>query len=141
MKPLKKVPIPPEEEIEICKKCGGFCCKYYFFNPGESLENIKLHEFREREIIKYGVSNYVIFTDRCPYTSDELHVCTRRDDPKYPTLCKKFPESYRPFWNLRCKLMRARYARRLIPKDVEGFAKLRKACKPNESVMKVYKPK
>jgi hypothetical protein len=32
-----------------------------------------------------------------------------------------------------------RYARRLIPKDTAGFAKIREKCKPNTSPMKIYK--
>jgi hypothetical protein len=125
---LPKAPLTTEEENEICKKCGGFCCKYYFFNPGEDLKAQELHKFRQRKMVKYGKVTSVIMSDKCPYSDDETGWCSKYDDHGFPKLCKDFPERYRPFWNLRCKLMRVRYARGLIPKDEEGFRKLRMAC-------------
>lgn len=138
MKPLKGVPIPVEEEIEVCKKCGGFCCKYYFYNPAESPDAMELHKFRQRKFIRYGKMESIILKDHCPYSDDTLQVCIKFNDPKYPRLCKAFPEMYRPFWNLRCKLMRMRYARRLIPRDIISFQKIKQACKPNRSVLKHF---
>lgn len=139
MKPLKNVPLTSEEEHEICRKCGGFCCKYYFSNTGDYVDGIELHTFRKRKVFRYGKSVAVVLEDRCPYTDDEKQTCTRYTDPKLPALCRKFPDKYRPFWNLNCKLMRVRYARRLIPKEVVAFSKLRQNCKPKETFMKFFK--
>lgn len=138
---LHKTPLTSEEEHEICRKCGGFCCKYYFFNVGKDDGPWKLHTYRQREIIRYGKTKALVLCDRCPYTNDVTQYCDKYDDPNLPKLCRDFPERYRPFWNLRCKLMRVRYARGLIPKDVEGFRKLKMACKPRRAVMKIYKEK
>ena len=137
---LPKAPLTTEEENEICKKCGGFCCKYYFFNPGEDPKAQELHKFRQRKTVKYGKVTSVIMSDKCPYSDDEMGWCSEYDAPGFPKLCKNFPERYRPFWNLRCKLMRVRYARGLIPRDEEGFRKLRAACgsKP-KPVFKYFK--
>ena len=140
MKPRKE-PLTSEEEHEICRKCGGFCCKYYFFNVGDQAAAWDLHKYRKRPIMTYGKTRALVVNDRCPYTNDETQFCDNYSDPNMPKLCKDFPERYRPFWNLKCKLMRVRYARGLIPKDVEGFKKLKMEAKPNRSPLKVYKEK
>ena len=135
---LPKVPLTKEEELAICKKCGGFCCKYYFINAEKNVNGLELHKFRKRKLIKCGVVSSIIMEDRCPYSNDETHFCDKYNDPALPKLCSDFPNKYRPFWNLRCKLMRVRYARRLIPKDITAFSKLKRACKPNKRVFKFF---
>ena len=140
MKPRKE-PLTSEEEHAICKRCGGFCCKYYFFNAGNNDTSWNIHRYRKREILEYGKYKALILEDRCPYTNDEIQSCANYNDPNLPELCKRFPAVYRPFWNLRCELMRKRYARGMIPKDVEGFRKLKALCKPKPSLMKFYKEK
>jgi len=132
-------PLSKEEEVAICKKCGGFCCKYYCMNPGETDANMEFHLFRGREVIKYGVVEALLIPDKCPHSNDALNCCNQYENPKYPTICKEFPKKYRPFWNLKCKLMRVRYARGLIPKDTVGFAKLQKECGFEKSVFKFFK--
>lgn len=140
MKPLKGVPLTPEEELEICKECNGFCCRYYFHNAEQmGKEGMALHTFRKRKIIRYGNSHAVILSDTCPYSDCENKICTNYKKEGFPKLCLTFPHLYRPFWNLKCKLMRVRYARRLIPKDILGFSKLKKACKPKETFFRYFK--
>jgi len=138
MKPRKE-PLTSEEEHAICKRCGGFCCKYYFFNPGQNEVTWSLHNYRKRKAIVYGKYKSLILEDRCPYTNDETQSCDNYSDPNLPKLCKSFPSRYRPFWNLRCELMRKRYVRGMIPKDVEGFKKLKQFCKPKRSTFKNFK--
>ena len=132
------IPLSPEEEHEVCAKCNGFCCKYYFINPGESKEGLELHKFRQRNLLTYGKTQSMILADKCPWSDDTLHVCTKYGDPSFPKLCSRFPHNYRPFWNLRCKLMRERYKRGQIPLDVVGFDKLLNAIK-KRVVFKIYK--
>ena len=136
---LHKDPLTSEEEHEICKRCGGFCCKYYFFNVDGEANVWELHNYRKRTVISYGKVKALILEDRCPYTNDITQYCDNYNDPNFPKLCRYFPERYRPFWNLRCELMRKRYARGMIPKDIAGFSKLKQLCKPKRSPFKNFK--
>jgi hypothetical protein len=135
----RKAPLSPEEEHEICRKCGGFCCKYYFSNADNNTDAEDLHKFRGRKMIRYGKVKSVILSDTCPWTNDKLKTCTKYEEPGFPNLCRKFPDKYRPFWNLYCKLMRVRYARGLIPKDIVGFNKLKVACGYKSKPFKFFK--
>ena len=128
-------PLSVEEEKEICKKCGGFCCKFYFYNAQNNKDALDLHKFRERKIIKYGTQLGLILSDRCPWADDENQVCAKYET--VPRLCRSFPESYRPFWNLKCKLMRERYKRGLIPKDYKAFEVV---SGKKKTVFRVLKP-
>jgi Fe-S-cluster containining protein len=95
-----------------------------------------LHKFRQRKIIRYGTQHALVLKDQCPWVDNENHLCGKYE--QRPRLCKAFPESYRPFWNLKCKLMRERYKRGLIPKDVAAF---KKVYDKKKSPFKFYKEK
>ena len=138
MKRRKWEPLTKEQELEICRQCNGFCCNFFFNNPGEQ-KNIEFHKFRGRKLIRHGNTMAVLMPDKCQYSDLENRTCTKKEDERFPKVCSDFPNLYRPFWNLKCKLMRERYKRGTIKKDMESFNKLYAAIpKKKKSVFKFY---
>lgn len=137
----QRKPLTKEEEIAICTKCSGWCCNNYFhsIDAKNGDATVEFHKFRQRDVITYGGVPSIIMKDKCPWSNEEKRICDKYGDPCYPKVCSEFPDRYRPFWNLRCKLMRVRYARGLIPKDIVSFSKLHRAIKPKETFFKHFK--
>ena len=135
---LRKWSSLSDEDIrKICNECGGFCCNNFFVWVGLGDAPREFHEFREREVLKYGEITSVIIPDKCPHFGKvDKGWCSCYEDR--PTVCKVFPTSYTPFWNLRCKLMRELYKRGELPKNGAKFSQLVKKKKP-KSVFKFFK--
>jgi len=130
-------PLTTEEKRKICQECGGFCCNNFFVWVGEGDAPREFHEFRGRKIEKYGDITSVVIPDQCPFAKEgELGWCEQYD--KRPEVCRVFPQSYTPFWNLHCKLMRELYKRGQIKKNIFKFNQLVKNRKP-KSVFKFFK--
>lgn len=130
-------PLSQEERREICKSCGGFCCKAFFVWVGDEDAPKEFHKFRNRTIQRYGDTLSLIQPDLCPhYKESDLGCCSVYD--QRPKVCRVFPETYTPFWNLHCKLMRELYKRGEIPKNVGKFSKLLKHPKI-KSAFKFFK--
>lgn len=113
-------PLTSEEEREICKKCGGFCCNYFFVGLGAGDAPEEFHKFRGRKIVRYAKTRSIEMPDPCPFSKQGEHGwCEVYKDR--PAVCKLFPETYAPFWSLRCKLMRERYKRGMIKRNKAKF--------------------
>lgn len=139
MERRKWPPLTDEDKQEICKKCGGFCCNYFFVWVGDEDAPKEFQKFRGRKIQRYGDTLSVIQPDPCPFAKKEEDGngwCTVYETR--PEVCRIFPQFYTPFWNLHCKLMRELYKRGKLPKNIDKFKKLIKNPKV-KSVFKFFK--
>lgn len=141
MERRKWEPLTKEEEEQICRECGGFCCNNFFVGIGEGDAPREFHKFRGRTITKYGKVDSIIMPDPCPHskTGDcEKGWCSVYESR--PEVCRIFPETYSPFWSKKCKLMREWYKRGKIKKNKNKFNQILRASGiPPKTSFKYFK--
>lgn len=139
MERRKWEPLTKDEEQEICKKCGGFCCNNFFVGLGEGDAPKEFHIFRGRKITRYGKTLSIVMPDPCPFNKQGKYgSCSVYD--KRPQVCRMFPEMYVPFWSKFCKLMRERYKRGQIKRNNKKFNQILKEIGKNpKSPFKYFK--
>lgn len=93
---------------DICKECGGLCCKYAIRRMPVALMDNRHAEFFdarsvERKII--GQNVYYKLNQVCPHITEEG--CDMGGDR--PAICKDFPPYLDKDWHYFCKLSQKLY--------------------------------
>lgn len=112
---MMKLQINTEEASEICRKCGGWCCKHFFINA--ELTDTKLIEYWEKrgiESFEYGGKRHFVITQPCPHIKLDggCEIYSQR-----PRVCREFPNGMEAsIWSKFCPLAKEILKQRPEPK-------------------------
>ena len=97
-------------DTEVCKKCGGFCCKYSLrvVSLLEELRQKDLDFLEVKSIDKKIIGNsiYFVLNQMCPHLTEEG--CDLGEDR--PDICKEFPPKKDDDWYHFCDLSQKLYS-------------------------------